>query len=290
MPRLGVGVGDAFVDMETLFQAAGQGVPDVVLSADLKKIAAAPDAIVTYLNDFMHHNRHAWEELERELPADVKILPPIPAPDKIICIGLNYLDHCEEQGKEPPTTPVIFAKFANSVAGHNDDIIKPRITEKLDFEGELAVIMGLGGRSIPRDEALSRVFGYTVAHDVSARDIQKADGQWLRAKGQDTFFPFGPCVVTADELTDPQALDIKTWLNGELMQSSNTRKMTFTVAHLVEFISQGITLGPGDVISTGTPAGVGVHRKPPVLLKHGDKVEIEIERIGRLTNSISDEA
>ncbi len=124
MPRLGVGVGDQFVDMETLFQAAGKGVPDVVLSADLKKIAAAPDPIVAYLDDFMQNDRHSWEELDRLSPGDVKILPPIPSPGKIICIGLNYLDHCEEQGKEAPTTPVIFAKFANTVAGHNDDIIK----------------------------------------------------------------------------------------------------------------------------------------------------------------------
>jgi 2-keto-4-pentenoate hydratase/2-oxohepta-3-ene-1,7-dioic acid hydratase in catechol pathway len=285
VPRLALQFEDHVYDAEELYIAARREIPSVVKSANLKELAAAPDTLTAFAFDLLRQNNPASFPLTIQMDT-MRILPPIPAPDKIICIGLNYLDHCIEQGKEPPVTPVIFAKFANSVIGHGDKIVKPRITEKLDFEGELGVVIGRGGRNIPRETALEHVFGYVAAHDVSARDLQKSDGQWLRAKSLDTFFPFGPCITTTDEIPDPQNLAIQTRVNGQVLQKSNTSQMTFTVAHLVSFISEGITLNPGDVISTGTPAGVGVHRKPPLLLQAGDQVEIEIEKIGILKNEI----
>lgn len=217
---------------------------------------------------------------------EAKLAPPIPDPQKIICIGMNYRDHCEEQKKPLPEKPVIFAKFPTALIGHNDPIVKPTLTEQMDYEAELGVIIGKRGRNIPEHEALSHVAGYTIVNDVTARDIQFSDGQWVRGKSFDTFAPTGPYLVTGDEVPDPQKLSIRLTVNGELRQSSNTANMVFSVGFLVSYISKVCTLLPGDIISTGTPGGVGVFRKPPVFLRSGDVVSIEIEKLGTLENRV----
>ncbi|MDP9378809.1 MAG: fumarylacetoacetate hydrolase family protein [Chloroflexota bacterium] len=222
--------------------------------------------------------------------ADAHFCAPILNPGKIICIGLNYRDHAAESGAEVPQVPVVFAKWANTLTGHGDPIRIPCITGKPDYEAELAVIIGRTGRDIPSDEALDYVFGYTNCHDVSARDLQFSEGgQWTHSKTLDTFAPMGPYLVTKDDIPDPQALRIRCILNGETMQDSNTSEMIFPVAELIAFLSRGMTLECGDIISTGTPAGVGTSRKPPVFLKAGDEVSIEIEGLGRLTNPVVQE-
>ena len=218
-----------------------------------------------------------------------KLVAPVPDPQKIICIGMNYRDHCEEQKKPLPEKPIIFAKFPTALIGHNQPVVKPALTEKMDYEAELGVVIGKRGRNIAEGEALSHVAGYTIVNDVTARDIQVSDGQWVRAKSFDTFAPSGPFLVTADEVQDPQNLNIRLAVNGEVRQSSNTRNMVFSVAYLISYLSRVCTLLPGDMISTGTPGGVGVFRDPPVFLKEGDVVSIEIEGLGTLTNSVTEE-
>jgi 2-keto-4-pentenoate hydratase/2-oxohepta-3-ene-1,7-dioic acid hydratase in catechol pathway len=219
----------------------------------------------------------------------VKLAPPVPDPQKIICIGQNYRDHCEEQKKPLPERPIVFAKFPTALIGHNDSIVKPALTEKMDYEAELGVIIGKRGKDIPKQDALSHVAGYTIVNDVSARDIQFSDGQWVRGKSFDTFCPAGPYLVTKDEVPDPQNLSIRLEVNGEVRQSSNTANMVFSVAVLVSYLSKVCTLLAGDMISTGTPGGVGVFQDPPVFLKEGDVVSIEIEKLGTLTNTVVEE-
>jgi 2-keto-4-pentenoate hydratase/2-oxohepta-3-ene-1,7-dioic acid hydratase in catechol pathway len=217
-----------------------------------------------------------------------KLLAPVPRPEKIICIGLNYADHARETGKEPPPEPVVFNKFATAVRADGDEIVLPRLTNKVDFEAELVAVIGVGGRHIPKEAALAHVAGYTCGNDVSARDwqTQKPAGQWLLGKSFDSFAPFGPELVTADEVGNAGDLRIGLRINGQTMQDSRTSQLIFSVAELVSYISGVCTLSPGDVIFTGTPPGVGVARKPPVYLQAGDKVEVEIERIGVLRNSV----
>jgi 2-keto-4-pentenoate hydratase/2-oxohepta-3-ene-1,7-dioic acid hydratase in catechol pathway len=223
------------------------------------------------------------------LPADsVKFLPPIPDPQKIICIGLNYRDHAAETGAPIPADPVLFSKFTTALVGHGDYIVLPPVSREVDFEAELVLVIGKKGRSIPAGAAMEYLAGYTIGHDVSARDWQlKKDGkQWLAGKTFDTFAPNGPVLVTADEVPDPHNLGIRLRLNGKTMQDSNTRQMIFTAAALVAYISQVVTLLPGDLIFTGTPPGVGIARKPPVYLKGGDVVEVEIDGLGVLRNPV----
>ncbi len=217
--------------------------------------------------------------------ADVRLLPPIPDPQKIICVGQNYRDHCAEQNVPLPDRPIIFTKFVTSLAGPRDNIVLPRISTQIDFEIELAFVIGKTGKHIPKERALDHVAGYMVFNDVTARDIQRADKQWVRGKSCDTFAPCGPALVTRDEIPDPQNLKLKLSVNGVAMQSSNTSQMIFGVADLIAFLSQTITLVPGDIISTGTPPGVGHFRKPPVYLKPGDKVVATIEKLGSLENT-----
>lgn len=220
------------------------------------------------------------------VPVDsVTFLPPV-YPGKIIAIGRNYVDHAIEGGSEPPATPLIFNKLPNSLSAHNAPIVLHKISSQIDYEAELAVVIGRRATRISESEALNYVFGYTPINDVSARDLQFGDGQWVRGKSLDGFAPLGPFITTRDEIADVQALKIEGRLNGEVMQSSNTSKMIFKVAYLVSYISQGITLEPGDVIATGTPDGVGIFRKPPVLLKAGDVYEVTIEGLGTLRNPV----
>lgn len=217
--------------------------------------------------------------------ADVEICSPL-RPGKLIGIGLNYRDHAAETGKQVPELPLLFSKMPTSVTGPSGPVVLPAYTDKPDFEGELAVVIGRLARNVPAGSALDHVFGYAVMNDVSARDVQQREPQWVRAKGADTFAPWGPWITTADEVADPQALAIKTWLSGELVQDGNTTNMVFTVAELIAFISASFTLEPGDVITTGTPAGVGVARTPPRYLCDGDVVRIEIDGLGSIEHPV----
>lgn len=216
----------------------------------------------------------------------VSLLAPVPRPGKIIAIGLNYYDHAREGGLEPPSVPMLFAKFSTSVVGDGEVVEwDPRLTSAVDLEAELAVVMGRRARRISEVEAPGHVLGYTCLNDVSARDLQFSDKQFVRAKSLDTFCPMGPALVTADEIPDPGRLAIRSFRNGQVMQDSSTSQLVFSVAQLISFCSQAFTLEPGDVIATGTPAGVGWYREPRVLMHDGDVMTIEIEGIGRLENS-----
>ncbi|RPJ60801.1 MAG: FAA hydrolase family protein [Acidobacteria bacterium] len=219
----------------------------------------------------------------------LRLAPPIPNAGKIIAIGLNYRDHAAEQKAPLPKAPLIFAKFPTALIGHEDEIRLPDISQKVDVEAELCVVIGKTGRGFTESEARGAIAGYTVGNDVSARDLQFSDKQWVRGKSCDTFAPSGPFLVTPDEIADPHALNIELKLNGRLQQASNTRQMVFNTYALVAYISQSITLETGDLIYTGTPAGVGVFRDPPVFLKPGDVVEVSIEKIGTLRNRVAQE-
>ena len=220
----------------------------------------------------------------------VKLLNPVGRPGKIVAIGLNYMDHIRETKSTPPARPLIFTKFTSSVINPGDEIVwSPELTKQVDYEAELAVVIGKAARRVSQADALNYVAGYTCANDVSAREVQMGDGQWVRGKSLDTFCPIGPGFVTADEISDPQNLAIRCILNGQVVQESNTKEMIFGVAELISFCSQAFTLEPGDVILTGTPHGVGMGRTPQLWLKTGDKVAIEIEKIGRLENVCREE-
>lgn len=218
--------------------------------------------------------------------SEVNILPPIAKPDKIICVGLNYFDHCKETGMEPPASPVIFSKYSNAITGHNDPIEIPINSTEVDFEAELAFVIGKEAKRVSEEEADDYVFGYTIMNDISARDLQFQDGQWSRGKTADTFAPFGPVIVTKDEVGDPHNLAISLELNGEIMQDSNTSNLIFTVPKIISFLSQSMTLMPGDLIATGTPPGVGMGRNPKIWLKNGDRMNVSIEKIGTLSNHV----
>jgi 2-keto-4-pentenoate hydratase/2-oxohepta-3-ene-1,7-dioic acid hydratase in catechol pathway len=211
---------------------------------------------------------------------------PIERPQKIVCVGLNYRDHAEEQGVPLPEWPILFSKWPNTLIGPGDPIVLPAISEQIDYEAELGVVIGKRVKGASPDNALEAVAGYLCLNDVSARDLQFGDKQWTRGKSPDTFCPVGELVPAAD-VTDPQVLRIRAILNGDVMQDSNTSNMVFGVADIVSFITQVITLEPGDLIATGTPAGVGVFRDPPVFLKAGDEITIEIEGLGSLTNPVT---
>ena len=214
----------------------------------------------------------------------------IDAPRKIICVGLNYREHATEGGRDAPEQPLLFGKFANALLEPGEPIVLPREETHVDSEAELAVVIGRGGRRIAAAQALDHVAGYTVANDVSARTLQRADGQWLRAKGFDTFCPLLPAIVSVDELGDGSGLRVVQRLNGATLQDGTTSDLIHGVAALVAHASGAFTLEPGDLILTGTPAGVGVFRDPPVAMKHGDVVEVEVERIGVLANPVVAEA
>jgi 2-keto-4-pentenoate hydratase/2-oxohepta-3-ene-1,7-dioic acid hydratase in catechol pathway len=212
---------------------------------------------------------------------------PIDRPGKIVCVGLNYRDHAEEQGVDLPTAPLLFAKWQNALIGPGEPIVIPPIVTKTDYEAELGVVVGSRVRDVSAGNALEAVAGYVCVNDVSARDLQFADGQWTRGKSPDTYCPVGPRLVPRDEIPDPQDLAIRAVLNGETMQDSTTANMVFGVADLIAYITQTITLEPGDLIATGTPAGVGAFRDPKVFMQPGDEITIEIEGLGSLTNPVA---
>lgn len=220
-------------------------------------------------------------------PKKVKLLAPIPRPGKIICIGLNYADHARETGKAIPTYPVVFSKYANAVIAPGENIVLPKVSTQVDYEAELAFVIGKRGRSIPEDKAMEYVVGYTIVNDVSARDYQNRTSQWTMGKTFDTFAPMGPALVTKDEIADPHKLRIGLTIGEqEVLQNSNTSNLIFGIPKLVASLSEVMTLEPGDVVSTGTPPGVGDARKPQRFLKPGDVVHVWVEGLGTLTNLV----
>lgn len=219
---------------------------------------------------------------------DLHVLSPLSSDErpKVICIGLNYADHAAESGSKVPDEPMMFAKYYTTLCGPGDNIQAPLNHSKMDYEVELVIVIGKRARRVPESEAYDYVAGYTCGHDVSERNFQRGDGQWLRAKSSDTFAPIGPVIVTKDEIPDPHALKLGTKVNGEVRQNSSTNQIIFKVPKLVEFISSYVTLDPGDLIFTGTPPGVGFGMKPPQYLKPGDVIEVWVEKIGSLTNAV----
>lgn len=223
----------------------------------------------------------------KPVSGQVEIGPPIPDPQKIICIGLNYRKHAEETGMQIPTVPTMFPKYRNSLIANGEQIVLPRHnSENVDYENELTIVIGKRCKHASESEALDYVAGYTIMNDVSARDLQMQTSQWGAGKAVDTFAPLGPVLIPATEIGDPQKLAIKTRLNGRVVQDSNTSDMIFTCAQIIAFLSNFMTLEPGDVIATGTPEGVGFKRTPPLFLKDGDVIELEIEKIGILRNPV----
>ena len=238
------------------------------------------------LDHDLWHDWAAGVDGPRRPLARLDYAPLVPSPDKIVCVGLNYRSHILETGREIPAHPTLFAKFRSALVGANDPIVVPFATEQVDWEAELAVVVGRRIRNANEREALDAVFGYTAANDVSARDLQFADQQWVRGKSLDTFCPVGPVIVTPDEFGDPQDKRLISRVNGETMQDSTSAEMIFGVGEILSFLSRACTLEPGDLILTGTPWGVGGFRDPPVFLKPGDTVEIEVEGIGVLANNV----
>jgi 2-keto-4-pentenoate hydratase/2-oxohepta-3-ene-1,7-dioic acid hydratase in catechol pathway len=218
--------------------------------------------------------------------ADIRLLAPVPRPGKLICIGLNYRDHAAESNLPVPSSPVTFSKYATSVTHPAAPVYLPSVSQQVDYEAELAFVIGRRARHVPRQHAYEYVLGYTNLNDVSARDLQFADKQWQRGKSCDSFAPMGPAIVTTGEIPDPHALRIRLRLNGTTMQDSSTAQLIFGVDALVAFLSETVTLEPGDVVATGTPSGVGFARTPPVYLKPGDIMEVEVEGLGILSNPV----
>ena len=210
-------------------------------------------------------------------------------PGKIVCVGLNYLDHAQEGGMELPKAPLLFAKWPNTLIGDGEAIVLPPEATEVDYEAELGVVIGTKAKRVSEADALEYVEGYICVNDVSARDLQFGDGQWTRGKSVDTFCPVGPRLVPHEEIADPQELGIRCIVNGEALQDSSTAQMIFSVAEIIAYVTRVITLEPGDLIATGTPAGVGVFRDPKVLLKDGDEVSVEIDGVGTLTNPVEKE-
>lgn len=255
------------------------------------------EALVASGADGLALARRGRDELSRRtlpqflhLAAGLRIDAPLRRPGKIICIGLNYRDHAIESNMPIPTRPIVFAKYANAIVGPGEAVVKPPETQKLDYEAELGFLIGRTARRVPLAAALDHVFGYACVNDVSARDLQLQDSQWLPGKACDTFLPFGPYVATTDAVPDPQNLRIRALVNGQVMQDSTTAQMIFGVAELVHRLSQTMTLEPGDLIITGTPPGVGMGRKPePYWVQPGDVMRIEIEGLGALENPVAAE-
>ncbi|HLW00146.1 MAG TPA: fumarylacetoacetate hydrolase family protein [Ktedonobacterales bacterium] len=304
--RIGVLADGQIVDLNRAYRAAIQDseTEDELAVADLR----VPTDMIGFLRGgeasfaaAQHALAFVRQQLESDAntfhaqgivyaPDEVSLLPPVVRPGKVVCLGLNYRDHAAESGMAVPEYPILFHKVAGSLVGHQQPIVLPRISSQVDYEAELAVIIGRRGKHIFEKEALDYVAGYANANDVSARDLQFRTTQWTTGKMLDTFGPLGPALVTRDEVPDPQKLSIKTILNGQVLQDSSTAAMIFTVAFTVSYLSQLVTLEPGDVIMTGTPPGIGSARTPPIFLKPGDTVTIEIERLGQLTNPVVAEA
>ena len=279
--RSGIVIGEAVVDTEAAARQARTGA-----DVDWTSNRAVIQASLAHRNAML---QSAGEDLETSgMPlSQVRLGPPIPDPDKILCMGLNYRDHAEESGMELPKKPVFFTKFRNSLTGPHDDIVVPAASEQIDYEAELAVVIGRRCKDVQVSQALDYVAGAMALNDVSARDLQMEVPQWTMGKAIDTFAPCGPALVLMDEIDDLQSLGIRARVNGDTLQDANTSLMVFTVAEAIAFLTRVMTLEPGDIIATGTPAGVGWTRNPPVWLHSGDVVEVEIDGIGTLRNPVA---
>lgn len=244
----------------------------------------ALDEVLSGVVDFFRGER----KLDRLFTSidTARLHAPVPRPGKIVCVGRNYAEHARERGAEVPTQPIFFLKSNNTICGPGDAVVLPSDSSQVDYEAELAVVIGKGGKNIPEDKAYEHVAGYMMLNDVSARDMQSADKQWFRGKSCDTFAPIGPWIVTKDEITDPHRLRISLTLNGQTMQDSNTGNMMFKIPYLISYLSRTLTWEPGDILSTGTPEGIGASRTPPVFLKPGDTVSLTVEQVGTLTNPV----
>ena len=288
--RLGLLLDDVVCDVAELaraHQSTGASVAEWLLNVDstLEVIRRGPEAVAQLEPLFARQPGSQRPAIVAHRADEIDYLPAV-YPSKILAIGRNYADHALEGGGEPPKAPLIFAKLANALSAHDAPIVLPTVSETIDWEAELAVVIGRHTKAVAEADALDYVFGYTMMNDVTARDLQRKDGQWTRGKGLDTFAPLGPFITTRDEIRDVQNLNVEGLYNGEVTQTSNTSKMIFSIAHLISYISQGITLEPGDVIASGTPEGVGFFRDPPVLLKPGDVCEVRVEKLGSLRNPV----
>ncbi len=270
------------------FGAVGQEKPGLWQAGKIVDLRAIfpkiPDISERFFEDGWLQRIEEVEDPGQKM--DVRLGCPLSRPSKIICLGLNYLDHRKESGFEKPQKPLLFCKTPNALAGPFDPILLPQSCDQIDWEVELAVVIGQAGKRIPAREALNYVAGFSVLNDVSGRQVQFSDSQWFRGKSFDTFAPMGPALVTVDEIENFQNLKLTTRVNGEIMQDGNSADMIFDIPTIIAFISQDITLWPGDIISTGTPSGVGIFRDPPVLLKAGDVVECQVENIGTIRNTV----
>lgn len=295
-PRLGASAGDHVIDLNAAYAGylTSQAVPDAAARA----AAEVPADAAAFL-------RGGAQALERaraavryamEVPSLVthprsalRLLSPVPNPPKVICLGLNYMDHAAEASMKPPDYPVLFSKYASTLIGHGEPIRIPRVSDKVDYEAELAVVIGRPGRYVSEADALDYVAGYTILNDVSVRDYQMRTSQWTTGKMFHRSTPVGPELVTADEVGDPESLEIELTVNGRVLQKGSTRDMIFAVAKTVAYISEICELEPGDIIATGTPAGVGFTRQPPIFLKPGDTVTVRIDGLGALSNPVASE-
>jgi 2-keto-4-pentenoate hydratase/2-oxohepta-3-ene-1,7-dioic acid hydratase in catechol pathway len=276
------------------FQHDGFAAPGAILGNNVVglRVAGFPTLLSVIEGGFEARRRvQSW--LDGKQPAgevvplaQARLLAPLPRPPKIICVGLNYRDHAIESKMEIPKVPTIFSKYSTAVIGPGENIVLPKLSAKPDYEAEFAFVIGKGGRYISRDRWQEHIFGYTNFNDVSARDYQMATTQWMMGKTFDTFAPMGPAIVTADEVPDPHALDIQMVINGEVLQSSNTSQLVFRIPDLIEYLSGVFTLESGDIVSTGTPSGVGFSKNPPRWLRAGDDVVVRITGLGELRNPV----
>ena len=306
--RVGTVQGDFVVDIGLLIESLRSGSLGVGPQAGLQeavKMVLAGRAVPRHMIDLLERGETWRRALQKTLEAvtesqhaltfpdgvfapveQVRLRAPLLRPGKIICVGLNYQSHLGEQAKKAPERPIFFLKSDNTICGPGDPIVLPPNSTKVDYEAELAVVIGKRGKSIPEEKVFEHIAGYTILNDVSARDLQIGDGQWFRGKSCDTFAPSGPWIVTTDEIPDLPSLRISLELNGRTMQDANTRDLIFKIPFLISYLSQSMTLEVGDLFSTGTPGGVGHHRKPSIYLKPGDTVSVTVERIGTLTNPV----
>ncbi|SDQ08712.1 fumarylacetoacetate hydrolase family protein [Virgibacillus salinus] len=292
--RVGFMLDEKVIDLQEAYRQLLLSKQETDLSNDLEKLlpvdpthffAAGNQLIDKAKEAYTYAKTNSTEgfSLNQE---EILLSTPIPAPAKIICVGKNYAEHAVEMESDVPEFPVLFAKFSNALIGPEDVIEKRNVTQKLDYEAELTVVIGKEASQVKKEDALDYIAGYTIGNDTSARDLQKRTPQWLQGKTLDKSTPVGPWIVTADEVGNPGNLSIRSTVNGEERQSSNTNKLIFDIPFLIEFISNLITLKPGDIILTGTPNGVGVAMDPPQFLKDGDVVQIEVEKIGQLKNTV----
>ncbi len=286
-PRAGLLIGDRIYDIEkcaSFLHLEGDYPSDImtlIRVRGLRELRSLAKRLKELDKGHEELPLQCWASLD-----EVELHAPVPRPGKIICLGLNYKDHAREQNAKVPDIPLLFSKASTATTGHGRPIVIPEGSTEIDFEAELAFVVAREVKGAGIDDAADAILGYTCMNDVTDREMQRGDRQWFRGKSPDTFAPMGPCIVTADELGDVRGLSISSKLNGELMQLSSTSNLIFTPADIIKFITRTMTLEPGDVVSTGTPGGVGVFRDPPVFLKDGDRIEVTIEGIGTLSNPV----